>query len=114
MKKNERLEQIRKSIPQSVKYEIDELIKLIDNAYELGCRDTEQKLNIHGVMQGLPTDYDISAAARNYWRTEIFLYAKEDIAQDSFEKGARWVISKLSSSPTVGKAGEDASVSDGK
>jgi len=31
-----------------------------------------------------------------------------------FEYGARWLYEKLSSGTTVGKAGEDASVSDGK
>jgi hypothetical protein len=38
MKKNEQLEQIRKRISQTVKDEVNEVMALVDYAYELGCR----------------------------------------------------------------------------
>jgi len=57
MKRNSRLEDLRKQIPQSVKDEVDGMLVMIDTAYELGCIDTEQKLFKHGVMQTLPFSF---------------------------------------------------------
>ncbi|MCZ8070287.1 MAG: hypothetical protein O9311_08025, partial [Cytophagales bacterium] len=53
MKVNHKLEEIRKQIPQSVKDSVDELVELIDRAYQLGCEDTKQKFNISNVDETL-------------------------------------------------------------
>jgi hypothetical protein len=71
------------------------------------------QLQQHSVMQGLPTENDIRAQAL-LMENPYDSYATKIIARGAYESGARWAISKLSGSPTVGKAGEDASVSDGK
>lgn len=69
-----------------------------------------QNLNKHLVMQGLPTENEIER-----WVKEHGYYGHcTQEYHEGLEEGARWVISKMSSGPTVGKAGEDASVSDGK
>ncbi len=71
-----------------------------------------KKLQQHSVMQGL-TENDIRAQAL-LMENPNDGYATKIIARGAYESGARWAISKLSGSPTVGKAGGDASVSDGK
>lgn len=47
-KKNEKLEAIRGEIPFKIKEQVDAWFDAIDRAYDLGCRDTEQKLNLSG------------------------------------------------------------------
>jgi hypothetical protein len=54
MNTNERLNEIRKNTPQEIKDGVDELVKAIDRAYQLGYHDAKQKLNIHGVMRPKP------------------------------------------------------------
>jgi hypothetical protein len=76
--------------------------------------DIKQKLQQHGVMQGLPTEEDIRAAGLKLTAHLTIEPMLRDMAKRYFRQGARWAISNMSGSPTVGKAGGDASVSDGK
>ena len=68
----------------------------------------------HSVMQGLPTEEDIRAAGLKLTAHLTIEPMLRDMAKRYFRQGARWAISNMSGSPTVGKAGGDASVSDGK
>ena len=90
-------------------------LKYAMEQYAKYYHETEvKKLQQHGVMQGLLKQSDVSAAAKKHWSDASGSYAQEEIVQDSFEAGVWWACTQLSSSPTVGKAGGDASVSDGK
>ena|SRR5690606_20787975 len=88
-----------------VEFSLDNIIQLQE--------EFQQNCIKHGVMQGLPTDEEIRAQAL-LMENKFDNHTAKIIARASYESGARWVISKLSGSPTVGKAGGDASVSDGK
>jgi len=56
------------------------------------------------VMQGLPTDEEIRAQAL-LMENKFDNHTAKIIARASYESGARWVISKLSGSPTVASEG---------
>lgn len=93
-----------------VNMKLDIVIRLMDR-----YADTKQKLNIHGVMQVPQFDELLQV------RLDELPYTKHlddgqynDGQAYGFECGARWAYEKLSSGTTVGKAGGDASVSDGK
>lgn len=60
--------------------------------------------HIHVVMQGLPTENEISAMACLTVNLEDSEIAKL-IHKAAFETGARWAISQLSGSPTVASEG---------
>jgi phage terminase small subunit len=51
MIKHKGLEEIRMQISEKTKKEVDDLFDAIEQAYELGCRDTKQKLNIASVVR---------------------------------------------------------------
>lgn len=70
-----------------------------------------QALHKPVVMQGLPTENEISAMAILTVNLEDSDTAKI-IHRAAFESGARWAISELSGSPTVGNraAGQSGSV----
>ena len=91
--------------------ELNEIVDLMD---EYAKEHVTEALRKHGIMQGLLKQSDVSAAAKKHWSDASGSYAQEEIVQDSFEAGVWWACTQLSGSPTVGKAGGDASVSDGK
>lgn len=72
------------------------------NTEKLSNENETEALNKHVVMQGLPTENEISRAAFE----EVTPYGRQTTVNDRreyFKKGVRWAISKLSGSPTVGQ-----------
>jgi len=90
----------------------NELIKALEDAADLYA--TQSNSHKPGVMQGLPTEEDIRAAGLKLTAHLTVEPMLRDMAKRYFRQGARWAISNMSGSPTVGKEREDASVSDGK
>lgn len=75
----------------------------------------EQNLNIHGVMQGLP-DPEIYRwlKSKNYQYSYDETQEYRMLFELDFPKIIREFVAEHLGSPTVGKAGGDASMSDGK
>ena len=108
-------EELRKQMSKAIgTFENRMVYNISNDCAEIALKYFTEQLNKPLVMQGLPTENDISAAGVNlteHLETEPML---RDMAKRYFRQGARWAISKLSSSPAVGKAGGNASMSDGK
>ena len=74
-----------------------------------------EQLNKHVVMQGLQEKtIQLSKAVLDHINSKLQGYIEPSPSLNSVGVLAFDILHKLSSSPTVGKAGEDASVSDGK
>jgi len=91
------------------RYNQPDLMKLLHEAMDLYA--SESNSHKHGVVQGLPTEQEISGASIEFCSDRIGFQA---MSQVYFRKGARWVISKMSGSPTVAARSVGASVQCGK
>lgn len=82
-------------------YHVDDYAWNVSSDAVLQLVNEIEQSHKHSVMQGLPTDNEIER-----WVKEHGYYGHcTQEYHEGLDEGARWVISKLSGSPTVCRAG---------